>query len=140
MKLMHLAVASIVDANTGSGFAHSAGRIDYAAAQARGRAIRARSVVALLEGLGEGLHSIFAKLRQRAQKRQELNQLMALNDHLLRDIGISRSDLFAVEAGKAKLNELNASRRKKTAVAEVRQLQPKKTAISAVDYVEAKCA
>jgi uncharacterized protein YjiS (DUF1127 family) len=37
--------------------------------------------------------SYFSRLFRRPSQRQALAELLALDDHLLRDIGISRSDL-----------------------------------------------
>jgi uncharacterized protein YjiS (DUF1127 family) len=37
--------------------------------------------------------NIFASLIRRAERRRAYDNLMQLDDHLLRDIGVSRSDL-----------------------------------------------
>ena len=50
--------------------------------------------------------------RERARRKREMNAFLALNDHTLRDIGLSRSDLARVTVG-MKLSErpqLTASR------------------------------
>jgi uncharacterized protein YjiS (DUF1127 family) len=39
--------------------------------------------------------TLFSNLRQRAAKRRMAADLMQLDDHLLRDIGLSRADLRA---------------------------------------------
>lgn len=43
--------------------------------------------------------NLFASLMQRAARRRTFNDLLRLDDHLLRDIGISRSDLHLMMNG-----------------------------------------
>jgi uncharacterized protein YjiS (DUF1127 family) len=39
--------------------------------------------------------SLFSSLRERSAKRRMYNDLMQLDDHLLRDVGLSRENLRA---------------------------------------------
>lgn len=81
---------------------------------AKGRLLRAQAVAALLivgaAGIARWLHSGFSagiKLGRRAtrwlarehQRRVGLRALMALDDHLLKDIGLSRSEIHAMVDG-----------------------------------------
>ena len=145
MKFIQFAVASIVDANTGYGYSQVSAYPDYAAAESRGRAIRARSVVEFLEALGQRVENVYAKLKLQAQQRRELAELNRLNDRLLRDIGLSRADLFAVEMGSTTLEHLYAERRSRLdseAVSVVSKLpmKPRAEASNQDYFAEAKCA
>ena len=44
------------------------------------------------------------------QQQRELRQLYRLNDHLLRDIGLTTGDLHAVSEGQVTFEQLNAQR------------------------------
>lgn len=56
--------------------------------------------------------NILTSLFRRAEKRRAYTELLQLDDHLLRDIGISRSDLHEMMVGTrtahAKSNRANA--------------------------------
>ncbi len=106
MKLLQFAVASIVDANTGHVLVHSGGRIDYAAAERHGRTIRARTVASLISLFKDRISNAISTRRARALKRRGLAELHRLNDRLLKDIGLTRGDLVAVELGHTTLAEL----------------------------------
>ena len=110
MKLLQIAVASIVDANTGYGLPHKGGRIDYPAKIQRGRSIRARAVVALYGMLKEQLSKAISRYRAHVKQRRQLALLGQLSDHQLRDIGFSREDMIAVELGQVTLQQLDAKR------------------------------
>jgi uncharacterized protein YjiS (DUF1127 family) len=43
--------------------------------------------------------NFFASLARRAEKRRAFQSLIQLDDHLLRDIGLQRSDLHQMMAG-----------------------------------------
>jgi len=148
MKLFQLAVASIVDANTGYGLAHSDGRTDYSAQARNGRTIRAKSIVALYGLLKEQLGKAVSSYREHTKHRRQLALLDQLNEHLLRDIGLSRSDLVAAELGQVTLAQLDAQRHngKQNELADlptagrVDRQTLQLSAINEAVYAEAKCA
>ena len=111
MSLLQFAVASIVDANTGSALVRNGGRIDYAAAAQQGRSIRSKSIIALYSLIKDKLGSAISSYRERIQKRRQLVALAQLDDHLLKDIGLSRGDVIAVDIGQVTLEQLDAQRR-----------------------------
>lgn len=147
MSILQFAVASLVDANTGNGLVHREGRINYAAAEQRGRVIRANSVKSLFAAIKTQAGTLLANHRQRARQRRELNALLQLNDYHLRDIGLTRGDLFAVEMGQVTLAQLDAHRNKQL-IAQTRpakinkiNLQTEKLTVANESfYDEAKCA
>jgi uncharacterized protein YjiS (DUF1127 family) len=110
MKLIQFAVASIVDANTGHGLVHRSGKIDYPAAEQRGHRIRAHSISDLVTSISKLIGKVKSIYQARAELRRDLGELSRLNEHQLRDIGVSRGDLFEVEMGNITLVELNARR------------------------------
>jgi uncharacterized protein YjiS (DUF1127 family) len=92
---------------------------------AKGRLLRAQTVAALLtagaNGIARLLQSGFSagiRLGRRAtrwlarehQRRVGLRALMALDDHLLKDIGLSRSEVHAMVAGVFRSPEARQSR------------------------------
>lgn len=148
MKLLQLAVASIVDANTGYGMAHSGGRIDYPAQVRHGRTIRARSIAALYGLVKEQLSKAISSYHELVKQRRQLALLGQLNDHLLRDIGLSRGDLIATELGQVTLQQLDAKRGNDkqnelsdlTSAARVDRQTLQLGAVNEAVYAEAKCA
>ena len=96
MKLFTLAIASIVDVNTGHGLAGSKHFIDPATARRRGLEIRSNSVHGVFAAIKSAIAGRFDDYRARLQERRDLRSLMAMNDRLLKDIGITRGDLMAV--------------------------------------------
>ncbi len=147
MKLLQFAVASIVDANTDHGLIHTGSRIDYAAAERRGRSIRAKTVSAQLTRIKTLVTNSVSAYRERARQRRSLVALTRLNDHYLQDIGLSRGDLIAVRLGHVTLEQLNARRynaRREQSLdlvsGDIVNLKQELGAVNAADYTEAKCA
>ncbi len=148
MKLLQFAVASIVDANTDNGLVHTGGRIDYTAAENRGRAIRAKTVTTLISLIKGQISNVISTYKVRALQNRGLSQLSRLDDRLLKDIGLTRGDLIAVELGHTTLAEL-ASLRRSGSVAETLNLTVPNlineqdqdiNAVNETYYVEQKCA
>ena len=110
MNLFQFAVASIVDANTGQGLSHRGGQIDYAAAERNGRSIRAKSVIAVLQRIRQGVSSTFAGLGEYRARQQGIQQLARLDNHSLEDIGFTRGDIIALQTGQIDLQQLEARR------------------------------
>jgi uncharacterized protein YjiS (DUF1127 family) len=148
MKSLQFAVASIVDANTGQGLAHNGGRIDYAAAAQHGRTIRAKSIIALYRLIKAQLGKAFSNYRERAAQRRQLADLAQLDDRLLKDIGLSRGDMIAVELGQVTLQQLDAQHRNDyrnelpnlTTASQIGAQTLKLDAVNQAVYAEAKCA
>jgi len=148
MKLLQFGVASIVDANTGNGLVHNEGRIDYAAAAQHGRTIRAKSIIALYNEIKEKLGNTISNYQARASKRHQLAALAQLDDHLLKDIGLSRGDVIAVELGQMTLEQLDAQRRSDyqgespnlNVIDQIGQQSLQLDAVNEAVYSEAKCA
>ena len=110
MNYFHFAIASIVDANTGHGLLHNTDRIDYATAAKHGRKIRAKSIVALFGQVKSRLSTAIAAIRNHQVQTRNLHHLAQLNDHILKDIGISRGDVIALQMGQLDLGQLEARR------------------------------
>lgn len=111
MKHFQLAIASIVDANTGYGLARGGDVRDTATQERYAREIRSRSVHALLGSLRDSIASLAATLREKSRQRRALAALSRLSDYYLEDIGLTRGDVTAVELGQISLESLNAERR-----------------------------
>ena len=147
MKLLQFAVASIVDANTGYGFVQGAGN-DYSAAEKHGRSIRARSVIALLVQIRERIAGAVASYRAHAAQKRQLAILANLNDHALKDIGLSRGDITAVELGQLTFAKLEAERRinqsamasSDAALAPIDLTDSATRAVNEAIFTRAKCA
>ena len=147
MKHIQLAIASIVDANTGSGLVHGGGGV-YREHELHSRAIRSNSVHALLGAIGSLLRDAVAGYRERRQQRKAVEALSQLNDHYLEDIGLTRGDIIAVRLGQTSLEELDTDRRARLAVApleavatdEIDTATRKSSAVNEAEFVEAKCS
>ena len=148
MKLLQFGVASIVDANTGNGLVHSGGRIDYAAAEHRGRAIRAKTVTTLISLIKTHINNAISTYKARARQRRGLSELSRLDDRLLKDIGFTRGDLVTVELGHTTLAELSPLHRADRVTGTLNLTVPNQTidpdqeidAVNETYYVEPKCA
>jgi uncharacterized protein YjiS (DUF1127 family) len=115
MKLIQIGIASIVDSNTGFGLVHTAGRIDYAAAQARAHHIRSRTLATFAQRIKERIAQALQALSDNREHRRGLQQLAGLDDHMLDDIGFSRGDIGAAQAGHIDLGQLAIRRRESQA-------------------------
>ena len=148
MKLLQFAVASIVDANTDHGLVHTGGSIDYLAAERHGRAIRAKSVASLISVIRDRISNAISTYKVRALQRRGLSELSRLDDRLLKDIGLTRGDLIAVELGHATLEDLAPQRRagnvaetlNLTVPNQVNEQDQDINAVNEMYYVEQKCA
>jgi uncharacterized protein YjiS (DUF1127 family) len=52
-----------------------------------------------LRAVAEAIHRFFGRIRRWHEERETYRALMSLDDYVLRDIGISRSDIKAVSRG-----------------------------------------
>lgn len=148
MKLLQFAVASIVDANTEYGLTHNDGRVDHTAAVEQGRAIRARSIIALYSLIKQNIGKAISSYRAQAKKRRQIATLGQLNDHLLQDIGLSREDVLAAQLGRVTLEQLDAERYNQVqselldrpSIIQIGQQTLQLDAVNEAVYGEAKCA
>ncbi len=148
MKHFSFAIASIVDANTGFGFSHGGGKIDYRAAERHGRAIRAKSIIALVGAIKQRIGVAVEAYRVRGRARRDLHQLLNLSDRMLKDIGLTRGDLASVQDGVVTLKQLDAERKASRQVAgqhvttstRVEKVNQAQEAVNQELYAEAKCA
>jgi len=113
MSLLQFAIASIVDAQTsyltGSSSSHDQIR-NYQATMLEGRKIRAKSLFAIFEAARHRLAAAISSYRIRAKKREEVNQLLSLSDRMLRDIGLERGDIAALQADLITFEQLGSIR------------------------------
>ncbi len=96
------------------------GAIDYAWYIDRSRAARSRAVAAALDHAFAALSSwlkrhVLTPLRERRERSRAIAELASLDDHMLHDIGLSRSGIYyAVDHGRDDIPEAaneNAPRR-----------------------------
>ena len=113
MKLFNFAIASIVDANTGSGisrqFVEQLGSKESAYEQA-GREIRAKSVLDLLSKIKSAFNQYVSDSRAAARARRNTEAESQLSDHTLKDIGLTFVDIQDLKSGQVTLEALNARR------------------------------
>ena len=113
MKLLNLAVASIVDVNTGNGlnrdFIDPFGSY-HSAHQRRAHKIRSRSFLDLVAKIKNSVQRYFEDSKTKARNRQVIKDLRQLDDRNLKDIGLSRGDLYGIDDGSTDLETLNARR------------------------------
>jgi uncharacterized protein YjiS (DUF1127 family) len=148
MKNFSFAIASIVDANTGFGLSHGGRKIDYRAAERHGRTIRAKSIIALFGAIKQRIGVAVEAYWVRAQARHDLQTLLNLSDSMLKDIGLTRSDLASVQYGVVTLKQLDAERKAAHQVAgqhvttstRVEKVNQTREAVNQEIYAEAKCA
>ena len=148
MKHFPFAIASIVDANTGFGLSHGGGKIDHRTAEQHGRAIRAKSIIALFAAIKQRIGVAVEACRVRVQARRDLQTLLNLSDRMLKDIGLPRGDLASVQYGAVTLKQLDAERKASRQVTDqhvttsirVEKVNQAQEAVNQELYAEAKCA
>ena len=151
MSVLQFAIASIVDANTnylnGSGSSHDQIR-NYQATMLEGRKIRAKSLIAIVDAARRRLAAAVASYRIRAKRGEEVNQLLSLSDRMLRDIGLERGDIVALQADLITFEQLG-SKRSASNSATARNIQPtvpvdkdiqKQTAANQDCFAQVNCA
>lgn len=85
-------------------------RIDSSSLHRTARAARALHLAALVGRSGRGLAGFLTRrllgaLRAHAERRRRLEELMNMDDRMLRDMGLSRSSIvFVFENGRAPAN------------------------------------
>ena len=125
MKHFNLAVASIVDAYTGNGlnrqFIDQYGS-NYSAHKKHSHEIRSRSLMDLAVKIKSAVKIHIDDSKTEARKRQATKQLIQLNDRLLKDIGLTREDLYEIGQGSTSLGALNARRNFKAGTVEQSQV------------------
>ncbi len=113
MSLFNLAIASIVDANTGNGINHNFIK-QFASVtpeyEQRTREIRANSVMAVIGKIKASFKQYIEDSRARAQDRHGTEQVLQMSDHLLKDIGLTPADLHGLRSGQITLKKLSARR------------------------------
>ena len=114
MNTISFAIASIVDANTGYTRHHTRGNVGYADAVPRANKFRFRSLLTSWGGLRNSIAAFVERYRKRAEQRRQLAELASLSDRLLRDIGLHRGDIHAVESGQVSLADLHRDRRQRS--------------------------
>ena len=113
MKLLNFAIASIVDANTGNGinrqFVNQFGsnKTDYVR---HGREIRANSVLALFGKIKTSIKQYIEDSKAAAQARENTREILQMNEHLMKDIGLNYNDGVDLRLGLISLDSLNARR------------------------------
>jgi uncharacterized protein YjiS (DUF1127 family) len=113
MKLLSLAVAGIVDANSNQD--HTRQFVEYSPAQVsshieRGRKIRSQSVVGLFDQLMSAVSAFVESARTRAEERKTRKALSVMSEHLLRDIGLTNNDIENLNTGLVSLDDLSVRR------------------------------
>ena len=102
MKFLNLAIASIVDANTGNGINQQfvdqfgSGTTDYVQ---HGREIRANSVLAMFGKIKASVKQYIEDSKELAKARRNTREVLQLDDHMLRDIGLTYNDVVDLRLG-----------------------------------------
>jgi len=113
MKLFNLAIASIVDANTGNGlnrqFIDQYGS-NYSTHEIQAHLIRSRSFLEVITNIKNSAQKYIEDSKAKARRQQSTKDLLQLNSRLLKDIGLTRDDLHELNLGSTSLEALNARR------------------------------
>ena len=128
MKFLNLAVASIVDANTGNGLNHhfiNRFGSNHSAHERQAHEIRSRSFLGLIAKIKTSVQQYIEDSKTGARRRQALKDLSQMNDHLLKDIGLNRDDLYDIDHGSTNLEALNARRNRSADMHQLSQVSTK---------------
>ena len=139
MKLLALAVASIVDANTNQGYTRQiigssqARVVDHIE---RGRHIRSKSIADLFGKISSAVSTFIEHAKARAENRKAVEQLLRMNDHMLRDIGLNYNDVKSLDSGLISLDDLAERRQSNQASAKSMSRIRKSTLDSSIREIE----
>jgi uncharacterized protein YjiS (DUF1127 family) len=113
MKLFNLAIASIVDANTGTGvnqrFIEQFGSKNSSYEQF-GREIRAKSILGLVGKIKSALIQYIADSKAKDQERRSVEEVSQMSASMLKDVGLTQNDADDLHLGLISLDTLNARR------------------------------
>ena len=113
MKLFNFAIASIVDANTGTGvnqrFIEQFGSKNSSYEQF-GREIRAKSILGLVGKIKSALIQYIANSKAKAQERRGVEEVSQMSASMLKDVGLTQNDADDLHLGLISLDSLNARR------------------------------
>lgn len=113
MKILNLAIASIVDANTGHGINQQfvdqfgSNKTDYTQ---HGHEIRANSILALISKIKTSFKQYIDDSKASARARRNTRDVLQLNDHMLKDIGLTNDDVNDLRMGLISLDAVNQRR------------------------------
>ena len=148
MKLLQFATASIVDANTGQGFTHRTNPIDYVASAQTAHTVRTKSIVALYRLVKEQVAIAISSYRAHTEKQLQVAALAKLDDRLLKDIGLFREDVYAVQSGRVNMEQIQSEHRanrqhRQSGVSKIARVDQQTLRLDPVNeavYTGAKCA
>ena len=110
---MSIAVASIVDANTGNGinqkFVDQFASND-AAHERHAREIRSNAFITLWAKIKSSAKAYIERSIVAAQERENVRAISSMSEHLQKDIGLIQIDMDDLRSGLITLNSLNARR------------------------------
>lgn len=113
MKLLTLAIASIVDANLNQGYTRQltgSKPAQHSSQYHYGDQTGLNSFFKLLGWAVGRLTQISDIISERRKERQGIGQLLRLNGHLLEDIGLQEFDLQGLRTGSITLDEIKLAR------------------------------
>jgi uncharacterized protein YjiS (DUF1127 family) len=142
MKFLNLAIASIIDANTGNGinqqFVNQYGlnHSDYAQ---HGRTIRASFLLALIARIRAAAKQYFENSKAAALARRNTREVLQMNEHLLNDIGLMHNDIVDLRLGLISLDTLSSRRNQLRSEQDSRlnRLSQNRAYAGAADFVSA---
>lgn len=148
MKLLHYAIASIVDVNSGYGLLPVTGGAEKDVRNEVSRPTLASRLINYLQRVRSGISAARIVLRKRRAMKRSLRPLTQLNDHLLEDIGLTRGDLLAAQNGQIDLAQLESLRIENRGKQRINLRQPTATinnretgnAFNEAVFARAKCA
>lgn len=113
MKLISLAIASIIDANFNQSAINHVQVKTGGSIKAQigpGRKVRSKILFDLAGKAITKFAALQAKIRQRREEKEAIRQLLRLNTHLQNDIGITEFDLQGLRSGVISLDDFQARR------------------------------
>jgi len=129
MNTIVLAIASIVDAHTSLGYTRQLTKVSSAQLDAqiqRGRRIRAKSVFDLVGAVVSWFDGQIDNLKERAQERRGVDQILGLNERMLKDIGLATSDVQGLRSGVLSLDDIQHRRNTRQLEREARRTSQRK--------------
>ncbi len=113
MNIMSIAVASIVDANTGNGINQKfvdQFASNYTEHDRHAHEIRANTFITLLAKIKKSVKTYIDRSIVAAQERENIRAISSMSEHMQKDVGLNQIDIDDLRSGLISLNSLSARR------------------------------
>ncbi|MFT5659031.1 MAG: hypothetical protein ACI9KN_002312 [Gammaproteobacteria bacterium] len=120
MKMLNFAIASMVDATTGSHLNQTSSQPAFS----KKPVLRRRFLASLLGDTASFFDKVVTAYKVRSQSRKDRNEILQLSPRVLKDIGLSYEDIQGLLSNQLSFEELNSRRSEQQGLFNLRLTSP----------------